>query len=355
MVGNRLLLDIVSGSRAEWGLLKPLKEALKKECYVRVIATGTHLSPYHDSDLKHYDYSVECQMASDTPNGVCKSIGLAVSGFSDLFKRDSNPDAEVLLGDRFEIVAAAIAAHVHRIPIIHLHGGEQSLGAYDNAFRHSITHMASLHFVACEAYRKRVIELGAASDTVFNVGALGCEGLTPRKGYKPTDRLLVVYHPCTLVDEDWRELFIALSQRREKLLFIKANADNGGAAINKAIDEFIRNRPNAEAYTNLPREQYLEWLKNVDGIVGNSSSGIIEAPALGVPTVNIGERQRGREQATSILNCRMDAYQICESIQMIHQPPGFLPWFDPHPPYGSGGTVEKIVRIINARLPKVKP
>lgn len=344
-----MVIYVITGSRAEWGLLKPLVAGLRQaECGVDVAATGTHLSPYHDSDLKYPDYSVECQLASDTRNGVCKSIGLAISGFSDLFERESKPDAVLVLGDRYESFAAAIAAHIHRIPIIHLHGGELS-GNYDNSFRHSITQMASLHFVACESYRNRVVQLGQDSKTVFNVGALGCEGLTPRQNYKRTDQLLVVYHPCTLVGEDWRELFTALSHRNEWLIFIKANADNGGAEINKAIDAFCRNRPNADCYTNLPREQYLALLESVDAIVGNSSSGIIEAPALGVPTVNIGERQRGRERATSVIQSPMMAKEIERSIDTAK-----MTALDSHPPYGSGGTVEKIVRIIKSQLLKVR-
>ena len=342
-----MLIHVVTGSRAEWGLLKPLVERLRECLEVEIIATGSHLSPYHGSDLKDIDpdYAVECQLASDTPTGVCKGIALAIADLGEFWNGCDKPDAVLILGDRWEILSAAIAAHVNRIPLIHIQGGETT-GNYDNAFRHSITHMAQLHFTACEQYRERVIQLGAKPDTVFNVGALGCQGLTPRQGYKSTNRLLVVYHPATLVDEDYVQLFAALSERKEKLIFIKANADNGGVAINKAIDQFCKDYPRAESYLNLPRDEYLRLLANVDMIVGNSSSGIIEAPALGVPTVDIGARQKGRVRGKSVIWAEMEKEDILQCIRIT-------PWASFDNPYGSGDVAGKIVRIIKSQLPKV--
>lgn len=334
-----MLFDVVTGSRAEWGLLEILIKRLKSEGeIVTVLRTG-----------EHKNANIETLLRADSPTAVCKSLSLGVSGFADFWKHKIHPHAIIVLGDRYETFSACVVAYILQIPIVHIHGGEVTAGCCDDAWRHSITHMASLHFAATEQYRKRVIQLGENPHTVFNVGALGCDGLFPRQNYKSTGKLLVLYHPTTLVDEDYGQLFAALGKHDGEIVFIKSNADNGSAGINKNIEQFCRNRKNAKWYTSLPRDEFLDHLKTSDAIVGNSSAGIIEVPALGVPTVNIGKRQEGRLKAKSIFDADMDAEHISECIDAVDT---FK--IVQKPPYGGGNVAENIVRIIKAQLPKVK-
>lgn len=320
---------VVTGSRAEYGLLYWLMKEIQASpmLELQVAATGMHLSPEFgltyrviESDGFTIDAKVEMLLSSDTPVGIAKSVGLGIIGFADAFAR-LKPDIVVLLGDRFETFAAAQAALVARIPVAHLHGGETTEGAIDEAFRHAITKMAHLHFVATEEYRSRVIQLGEAPERVFNFGAAAIdyiERLVPleRKeleetiGFRFGERnLLVTFHPATLeaatAEQQFGELLAALDELPDThAIFTMPNADAGGRALRAMIERFVAAHPEtAMAAESLGQRRYLSVMRLVDGVVGNSSSGLIEAPSLRAGTINIGDRQRGRAKAASVIDC----------------------------------------------------
>ena len=363
---------VVTGTRAEYGLLKPLIDELQKKSSVqlRVIATGMHLSPEFgltyreiENDGVRIDDRVEILLSSDTPIGISKSIGLGVISFAEAFERN-RPDLVIGLGDRFELFAAVIAAMVARIPVAHLHGGEATEGLIDEAIRHSITKMSHLHFTSTEEYRKRVIQLGEAPDRVFNVGAIGIDSvknmtLIPRgklekllgvKFVPPT--LLVTFHPVTLENRSSEAQFVEVLKAFDelahlKLIFTKPNSDTYGRIISKLIDEFVLKNPDrAKAFVSLGHLKYLSVLKCVGGIVGNSSSGIIEAPSFKKGTVNIGDRQRGRVIANSVINCSPTKKEIVEAIKTLltHEFQEKLERVEN--PYGQGDTSKKIAQIV---------
>lgn len=275
----------------------------------------------------------EMLLSSDTSNGITKSIGLGIIGFADIFTRIM-PNIVVILGDRYESLAAAIAAMIHRIPIAHIHGGELTLGVLDDAIRHSITKMSTLHFVSTEEYKKRIIQLGEEPERVFYVGALGVENIKTQKLMSKEELskdigfslempyVLVTFHPATLENntscEQFENLLAALDRFRQyRIIFTKANADVDGRIINLKIDKFIKDNINrAVAFTSLGMTRYLSALRYCEMIIGNSSSGIIEAPSFNVLTVNIGERQLGRVRATSIIDCGNSIDEISKAIKM---------------------------------------
>ena len=332
---------VVTGTRAEYGLLYWLLREIEADdaLDLQFAVTGMHLAPEFgmtigtiEADGFEVDERVEMLLSSDTPVGIAKSIGLGVIGFADAFAR-LRPDIVVLLGDRFEILAAAQAALVARIPIAHLHGGETTEGAFDEAIRHSITKMAHLHFVAAEPYRRRVIQLGEDPERVFNVGAPGLDHVrrTPRMDRDEVEAFLglsldaptfvITYHPATLsgrpATEALDELFGALLRFPDaRLVFTKSNADTGGRAINQAIDAFVQAHPDrARAFAAMGLPRYLSTLARADVVVGNSSSGLTEAPAVGVPTVNVGDRQKGRLRAASVIDCGESEAEIAAAIE----------------------------------------
>lgn len=327
---------VVTGSRAEYGLLYWLMKEIQddSDLELQVIATGMHLSPEFgltyrviEEDGFIINAKVEMLMSSDTPVGITKSIGLGVIGFADVLDR-LKPDIMVVLGDRYEILAAAQAAMVARIPIAHISGGEKTEGVMDEAIRHSITKMSHIHFVSAEPYRKRVIQLGETPKMVYNYGDPGLENikrlkLLNRKELEKSlnfklgaKNILVTYHPVTLSEKDSGEvinnLFKALDDYPEaKIIITKPNADTGGRVINRMIDEYARRQPDrVYACTSLGQIRYLSVMKYCDVVVGNSSSGIVEAPFMRKPTVNIGDRQRGRLKAQSII----DSDEIFDAI-----------------------------------------
>lgn len=331
---------VVTGSRAEYGLLQPLMEKIKQdqELILQVIATGMHLSPefgltYKQIERDGYklDSKIECLLSSDTQAGVTKSIGLGMIGFADAYER-LVPDMIILLGDRFEILAAATAALVARIPIGHLHGGELTEGAIDDAIRHAITKMSHLHFTSTEAYRKRVIQLGENPEHVYNVGALGVENvkaiqllhqeeLQQKLGFDISgDYALITFHPVTAENNRAKEQFQNLLNvlehfKRLKLIFTKANADAEGRSINQMIDAFVdRNSQRAISFTSMGQTRYLSALKYCKVVIGNSSSGIIEAPSFHKPVVNIGDRQKGRVRSSTIIDCKEDETAILKAL-----------------------------------------
>ena len=336
---------VVTGTRAEYGLLKPLIKRIDEDASVelQLVVTGMHLSPefgltYKEIEEDGYEIADRNEMllSSDTPNGITKSIGLAIIGFADIFTRNK-PDIVILLGDRFETYAAATAAMAHRIPIAHLYGGELTEGLIDEAIRHSITKMSMLHFTSTEVYRHRVIQMGEHKDRVFNVGALGVENIKNEScmskeeledsiGFK-LDKpfVLVTYHPVTLEKNTAKIQFInlldALSEiGTYKIIFTKANADTEGRVINQLIDEFVKqNKEDAIAFTSLGMKRYLSAMKYAEMVIGNSSSGLLETPSFHIPTINIGIRQQGRVRADSVIDCGYSKNDIKEAINKANQ------------------------------------
>lgn len=369
-------IAVLTGTRAEYGLLKPLIQLLSEEMDVKLqlIVTGMHLSPefgltYQEirNDGFIIEDKVEMLMSSDTEVGIAKSIGIGLIGFADCFER-LKPDIIVILGDRFEMLAAATAALVARIPIAHLHGGELTEGVIDEAIRHSITKMSHLHFVSTEEYRRRVIQLGEMPNRVYNVGALGVENvknvllyeleeLEKEIGIKFTAPVaLVTFHPVTLegndIENQLKELMHALDHfKYMKIIFTKANADTEGRLINHVIEKYVcDNQERCVVHSSLGQRKYLSALKHCDVVIGNSSSGIIEAPSFHVPTVNIGDRQRGRVHGLSVCDCGCSENEIIEAIRWALDKKTVDCIRDEMNPYEGENTVVDIVNILLDQL-----
>lgn len=333
---------VVTGTRAEYGLLKPLIKRINNDSNMelQLVVTGMHLSPefgltYQEIEQDGFKITERNEMllSSDTPNGITKSIGLGIIGFADIFTKIV-PSIVIILGDRYEIFAAATAAMIHRIPIAHIHGGELTEGVIDESIRHAITKMSILHFTSTESYRSRIIQMGEQPERVFCVGALGVENIKKQplmnkheleesinlKLDKPY--ILVAFHPVTLeyntVKEQFENLLEALDGMKDyQIVFTKANADTDGRIINYKIDEYVNNnRKRAAAFASLGMIRYLSALRYCDMIVGNSSSGIIEAPSFHIPTINIGDRQRGRVRGKSIIDCGSTSKEIIKAINI---------------------------------------
>lgn len=370
---------IVTGTRAEYGLLRGLMQGINDDpaLTLQVVATGMHLSPEFgwtyreiEQDGFQIDRKVELLLSSDTPAGIAKSMGLGMIGFAQTFE-ELRPDLLVALGDRFEMFAAVSAALVAKIPVAHVHGGEVTEGAYDDAFRHAMTKMSQLHFVAAEKYRQRVIQLGESPDRVFLVGGLGLDAIARVKlmdrpsleaslGFKFGPRnLLITFHPATLeagnaVDQ-MTELLAALDGLSDtQLIFTLPNADAGGRGIARLIETFVAEHPNARAYVSLGQQRYLSCVALVDGVVGNSSSGLLEVPAFGKGTVNIGDRQCGRLQPSSVINCLPDRLAIRAALSRLYSPDFQAGLTHIRNPYGASGASRKIIDVLKrADLPGI--
>lgn len=363
---------VITGTRAEFGLLRPLIALIAKdeELQLQLIATGMHLSPEFGYTLDEIiaagfvvDKKVECLLSSDTAVGVSKTIALAISGFADAFEA-LQPDLVLVLGDRTEILGAVIAAGIANIPIAHLHGGETTEGAYDEAIRHSITKFSHLHFTSTEAYRKRVIQLGEQPEMVFNVGAIGLDAVKKLKllnkeefensiGFKLKKRnVLITYHPVTLEKEapiqTFENILQALDELSETgLIFTHANSDKNGRVINKMITEYVEiHRDKAVAFKSLGQLRYLSALQFVDFVIGNSSSGILEVPAFRIPTINIGDRQKGRICNESVINSNNSLEDIEKSITFALDKQFRETIQQQEMLYGNGTAAEKILKVI---------
>ena len=337
---------IFTSTRADWGLQRGVAELIGQsdELQLQLLVSGSHLSEKHGMTVREIeadgfvaDAQVEILSFNDTPSGICKSMGEALGGYGEALG-ELRPDLLVVLGDRYESFCVAAAAQIQRIPIAHIHGGETTEGAVDEAFRHSITKMAHLHFPACEEYRRRIIQLGEDPAQVFNVGALGLENirkisLMDREELFQSiqfrlDRpfFLVTFHPVTLENatsgEQFDELLAALDQFPDHgIVFTKANADTDGQIINDRIDAYAKARPErCLAVSSLGLRRYLSAMKICDAVVGNSSSGILETPALGIPSVNIGDRQKGRIRTPSIIDCKPNQDAIATALQKALDP-----------------------------------
>ena len=334
-------IGIMTGTRAEYGLLKPLMQEINKDndLELYLIVSGMHLSPEFGMTYKEIEEDgfeinakVEMLLSSDSPAGISKSIGLGVIGFADEFQR-ADLDMLILLGDRYEALSAAISAMVMRIPIAHLHGGELTEGAIDEGIRHSITKMSYLHFTSTEQYRSRVIQLGENPERVFYVGALGVENIkkinlmTKEELEKSIhfeideNTVVVTYHPVTLENNTVEEQFLNLLKVLDRnpkirMIFTKANADTNGRIVNELIDKYAaQNSERACAFMSLGQKRYLSALKYCRIVIGNSSSGIIEAPSFGKPIINIGDRQKGRICADSVINCGYTQPEIQQAME----------------------------------------
>lgn len=334
-------IGIMTGTRAEYGLLKPLMQEINKDndLELYLIVSGMHLSPefgmtYQEIEEDGFEINakVEMLLSSDSPAGISKSIGLGVIGFADEFQR-ADLDMLILLGDRYEALSAAICAMVMRIPIAHLHGGELTEGAIDEGIRHSITKMSYLHFTSTEQYRNRVIQLGENPERVFYVGALGVENIKKinlmtkeeleRSIHFEIDEntVIVTYHPVTLENNTVEEQFLNLLKVLDRnpkirMIFTKANADTNGRIVNELIDKYAaQNSERACAFVSLGQKRYLSALKYCRIVIGNSSSGIIEAPSFGKPIINIGDRQKGRICADSVINCGYTQQEIQQAME----------------------------------------
>lgn len=363
---------VITGTRAEFGLLRPLIEfiANDNELQLQLIATGMHLSPEFGYTLNEItdagfvvDKKVECLLSSDSSIGVSKTIALAISGFADALA-ELTPDLVVVLGDRTEILGAVIATAMANIPIAHLHGGETTEGAYDEAIRHSITKFSHLHFTSTEAYRKRVIQLGEHPDTVFNVGAIGLDAIKKLPlldkasfeqaiGFKLKERnILITYHPVTLEEEapieTFENILTALDELTDTaLIFTHANSDKNGRIINRMITEYVSShKDKAVEFKSLGQLRYLSALQYVDFVIGNSSSGILEVPAFYIPTINIGDRQKGRICNESVINSNNSLEDIKKSITFALDKTFREKIQQQELLYGNGTAAGKILQII---------
>ena len=360
---------VVTGTRAEYGLLRWVIDGIENSSFLelQLIVTGMHLSPEFGLTIKEIENDgyfinkkIEMLLSSDSSVGICKSIGLGIIGFADALN-ELNPDLLILLGDRFEILAAAIGGMTSRLPIAHIHGGETTEGVIDESIRHSITKMSHIHFVATDDYRSRVIQLGEDPSKVFNVGGLGIDNIRKLELLSKKDlekrlnfsfgekNLLATFHPVTLekgtAGNQIDELFDAIAVQDDiKVIFTSPNADNDGRILFNKISHFCTQDPSRYCFfKSLGQLNYLSCLKYIDGVIGNSSSGLIEVPSFKIGTINIGDRQKGRISAKSVINCKPNKESIEKAINLLYSR-NFNSNLDKIiNPYGEGGASAKIV------------
>lgn len=362
---------VITGTRSEYGLLYWLMKEIEADfdLELQIIVTGMHLSPEFGLTYKEIEKDftitkkIEMLLSSDTPVGISKSMGLAQISFAESFE-ELKPDLVVVLGDRYEIFSAASAAMIARIPIAHLHGGETTEGAFDESIRHSITKMAHLHFTAAEEYRNRVIQLGERPERVYNVGGMGIENIKQLKllerdafedniDFKLNKKnILVTFHPVTLENNTAKKQFQALldaidSLEDTNIIFTKANSDTGGRIINQMIDEYVaKNKEKSIAFISLGHLRYLSALQFIDAVVGNSSSGLLEAPSFKIGTINIGDRQRGRIKAASVIDCGTTQKDIYLALQQLYSAPFQESLKKVKNPYGEGIASQQIIKVL---------
>lgn len=363
---------IVTGTRAEYGLLKPLIEKVyaSNALELQLVVTGMHLSTefgltYHEIEEDGYPIKAKIEMllGSDTPVGITKSMGVALIGFADYY--DSNrPDIVIILGDRFEMLVAACAAMIARIPIAHIGGGELTEGAIDESIRHSITKMSQLHFSITEEDRKRVIQLGEQPQNVYNVGSLGVENtkiinllkkeeLEAAIDFQFTSQtIMVTYHPVTLEkmtsERQFKNILDVIDRHKEiSVIFTKANSDTDGRIINRMIDDYVNdNQGRCRVYTSLGQLKYLSALQFCMVVVGNSSSGIIEVPSFKIPTINIGDRQKGRCCGESVISCGNSIQEIERAFDLALSTEFRYKIQNACNPYEGERTSDKIIEVI---------
>ncbi|MCT7461756.1 UDP-N-acetylglucosamine 2-epimerase [Aliarcobacter cryaerophilus] len=362
---------VVTGTRAEYGLLYWLLKEIEadKELQLQVIVTGMHLSPEFGLTYKEIEKEfkinkkIEMLLSSDTSVGISKSMGLAQISFAESYD-ELKPDIVIVLGDRYEIFSATSAAMIARIPIAHIHGGEKTEGAFDESIRHCITKMSHLHFTATEEYKNRVIQLGEHPSRVFNVGGMGIENIKRLKLLSKDEfeksiefklnskNILVTFHPVTLENstakEQFQQLLDAIDELEDtNIIFTKANSDTDGRVINQMIDEYVtKNFQKSVQFTSLGQLRYLSALQYVDAVVGNSSSGLAEAPSFRIGAINIGDRQKGRIKASSVIDCEPNKDSILNSFEKLYLKEFQETLKTTINPYGDGYASKKIVEIL---------
>lgn len=368
---KKIKVCVVTGTRAEYGLLYWLMREINNEgsMQLQLIVTGMHLSEEYGSTYKQIeadgffiDKKIDISAESDSELSVCNSMGIGITSFSEVFD-EIKPNLIIILGDRFEIFSAASAAMVLKIPIAHLHGGEATEGVIDEPIRHSITKMSHLHFAATEVYRNRIIQLGEQPDRVFNVGGLGIDNifrieLLSRDDFEEAinfklseKNLLVTFHPVTLEHSTSRSHFQALLDALNDLthtniIFTKANNDTNGKVINEMIDDYVSKNNNSVSFKSMGQLKYLSALQFVDATIGNSSSGLIEAPSFKIGTIDIGDRQRGRIKASSVISCFPSKIEIKAAIEKLYSDDFQTTLQGVQNPYGSKSASKEIIRIL---------
>lgn len=371
LIKKKTKICIVSGSRADYGILKNLIKSLKskKELITKFVVTGQHLSPEYGLTYKQIkkdgiiiDSKIECLVSSDTSVGISTSTALSLMRFASFFNSEK-PDVIILLGDRYEIFAVSVAALIANIPIAHIHGGELTEGAIDEAFRHSITKMSNIHFVAALDYKKRVLQLGEDPKNVHLVGSLSIDFLNKMKFIKKNDlikmlnirlsakNLLVTFHPVTLEkmtsETQIDELIKSLSKLEETtIVFTLPNSDSDSRIMIKKIQTFKKNNPNVYLFNSLGQLYYFSLINIFDGVIGNSSSGLIEVPSLKKGTINIGDRQKGRLSATSVINCHVNSKSISKAIKKLYSDTFQQTLPKTINPYKSYNPIDKIISVI---------
>ncbi|MFY9101295.1 UDP-N-acetylglucosamine 2-epimerase [Aliarcobacter cryaerophilus] len=368
---NMKKICVVTGTRAEYGLLYWLLKEIEadKELELQVIVTGMHLSPEFGLTYRTIEKEfkinkkIEMLLSSDTSVGISKSMGLAQISFAESYD-ELKPDIVIVLGDRYEIFSATSAAMIAKIPIAHLHGGEKTEGAFDESIRHSITKMSHLHFTATNEYKNRVIQLGEHPSRVFNVGGMGIENIKRLKLLSKDEfeksiyfklnikNILVTFHPVTLenstAQEQFQELLNAIDELKDtNIIFTKANSDTDGRVINQMIDEYVTKNSNKSiVFTSLGQLRYLSALQYVDAVVGNSSSGLAEAPSFKIGTINIGDRQKGRIKASSVIDCEPNKDSILQAFNILNSKEFQNSLINVKNPYGDGYASKRIVEIL---------
>lgn len=374
-------IAIVTGTRAEYGLLKPLIKALHEDdkFNMQLLVTGMHLSKKYGNTITEIEADgfpitakIDSHLEGDSAVNVSNSVAETTLGFAKVLE-ELNPDLMMVLGDRSEIFAAATAATIKGIPIAHIHGGETTEGAYDEAFRHAITKMSHWHFTSTEVYRKRVIQLGENPNRVFNVGAIGVDSIANLKlmtkvefessiDFKLNKRnVLITFHPVTLENNtseaQFNHLLSALDQLEEvTLIFTKPNSDKDGIIISNQIDNYVKNHSDkAVAFISLGQKRYLSALQYMDVVVGNSSSGIIEVPLFKIPTINIGDRQKGRLMPKSVINCLPIEAAITNALHQAFSSEFLISISNLKSDYGNGTATKQIMSVLNSQpLPSIK-
>lgn len=367
-------LCVVTGTRAEYGLLRHLMKEIERteNLSLQLVVTGTHLSPefgltYREIEADGFkiDKKIEILLSSDLPVAIAKSMGLGLIGFAEAFDQ-LRPDLIIVLGDRYEILSAVSAALVARIPVAHIHGGEATEGLIDEGIRHAITKMSHLHFVAAKEYQNRVIQLGEQPNRVFLVGGLGVDGIKKSALLSKSSleeelsikfqkkNLLITFHPVTLEENTAEgqitELLQALKELGSEttLIFTMPNADTDGRVVYKKIEDFVQGHSNAYLFKSLGQLRYLSCLQFIDAVIGNSSSGLTEVPTFKKGTINIGDRQRGRLEAASVINCQPNKAEIKDALNKLYSSNFQAQLSMVVNPYGEGGSSEAILKAVKS-------
>tara|TARA_Y100001968_G_scaffold307274_1_gene324958 strand:+ start:1577 stop:2737 length:1161 start_codon:yes stop_codon:yes gene_type:complete len=363
---------LVTGSRAEYGLLKHLIEEINQtnDLSLHLVVTGSHLSKRHGytiNEIKDDKFEIneiiDPYLKDDSDNSTCNSMAKIAKDISKIFSNISL-DLIIVLGDRYELLSVVFSATIHKIPIAHIHGGETTQGSFDEGIRHAITKLSHLHFVSTEMYKKRVVQLGESPKNIFNVGGLGTDAIKRTKLIPKNQlekdlginfrqkNLLITYHPLTLSPlknslDEIRAIIEALKKEKETLqLFTMPNADPGNQMIYNIINSYVKNSRNTFSFKSLGQRKYYSCLAHVDAVIGNSSSGLLEAPSFNIGTINVGDRQKGRLSAKSIINCRPNSNSISTAISKIYSKSFKETLKNNLNPYGEGGSAKKIVNIL---------